>query len=143
MSRGVWFKALSERIPAGVITAMVTAAILWLTLAPHPLPADTVPMIPGMDKVVHACMFGSLYLAIAFDALRWREVKKREVRPYVGKSGAVLYSVVAIAFGGTIELVQGAMEMGRGCDVWDFVADAVGVVAAVLLAPVVLSYLRR
>lgn len=54
---------------------------------------------------------------------------------------AVVFALACVAFGGGIELAQGAMGLGRGCDFWDFVADASGVALAVWLTPVVLKRL--
>lgn len=50
---------------------------------------------------------------------------------------------VCVAFGGGIELVQGAMDMGRGCDVWDFVADTAGVALSLAVTPVIVRWLTR
>lgn len=48
---------------------MVLAVILWLTLAPQPLPDAGGSWLdfPGADKVVHALMFGALALVLAVD----------------------------------------------------------------------------
>ena len=52
---------------------MVTlAAVLWLTLAPQPLPDLDVPPFDGLDKVMHAVMMGGLAGAFMFD---WRYAK--------------------------------------------------------------------
>ena len=77
------FKSIVGFLPVGLCTILVTGAILWLTLAPHPLPESDMPVIPGMDKVVHGCMFGGLYFILAFDALLWRIGKKRTIRRLV------------------------------------------------------------
>ena len=75
------FKSIVGFLPVGLCTILVTGAILWLTLAPHPLPESDMPVIPGMDKVVHGCMFGGLYFILAFDALLWRIGKKKNHPP--------------------------------------------------------------
>jgi len=139
------------RIPAGVLTAVVMAAILWLTLAPHPLPENDLPLFPGADKLVHACMFGGLYFIMALDAVTWRVAHARKRRAHSGgpetETGistvlpvkmSVLFALAAILTGGAIELAQGAMGLGRGCDLFDFLADAAGVLLAVWLTPPVL-----
>ncbi len=135
------FKSIVGFLPVGLCTILVTGAILWLTLAPHPLPESDMPVIPGMDKVVHGCMFGGLYFILAFDALLWRIGKKRTIRRLVTGRMAVVFALACVAFGGGIELAQGTMGLGRGCDFWDFVADAAGVAFAVWLTPAVLKQL--
>ncbi len=135
-----WRRVLT-RIPAGVFTMAVTAAILWLTLAPHPLPDNDMPVIPGLDKVVLACMFGGFYFVLALDSVLWRAGRKKAIRSLVTGRMAVAFALASVVFGGAIELAQGAMGMGRGCDVWDFVADAAGVAVAVWLTPDVLKRL--
>lgn len=128
-------------VPAGVLTGVTVAAILWLTLAPHPLPADDIPMIPGLDKVVHACMFGGLYFMVCVDVAIARTVRKKAVFPLLRWKTAVMLAVAVTAFGGVIELAQGAMGIGRGCDAADFAADAAGVALAVWLTPRVVRWL--
>lgn len=122
------------KIPVGVMTAVTVCAILWLTLAPKPLPDSDVRLFEGADKLVHACMFGGLYFVLSLDR---RLFHGRGAMPR-GKFVPALLALVCIVFGGAIELIQGAMEMGRGCDVWDFVADTAGVLLAVAVTPAVL-----
>lgn len=54
-----------------IFSAIVLTAILWLTLSPDPLPDNDLPLFEGMDKIVHACMFGGLYFALRFDLTLW------------------------------------------------------------------------
>lgn len=115
------------------MTGVVVVAIIWLTLAPKPLPDGGVRLFEGADKVVHACMFGGLFFVMALD---WVISGRR-----LGRVATGLFALACVAFGGAIELIQGAMDMGRGCDVWDFVADAAGVVLSVFLAPRVVDWL--
>lgn len=125
------------KLPAWAFTTLVTAAILWLTLAPDPLPDNELPLFPGLDKVAHACMFGGLYFAASFD---WMSRRRGGTPPFALPSTRACAAIAAAtaAFGGAIELLQGAMDMGRGCDPYDFAADIAGVAAAVLLTPAVL-----
>lgn len=130
-----------NRIPPGVLTGLTICAILWLTLAPDPLPDNDIPMFEGMDKVVHACMFGGLYFMMALDRVIVRSRKSIDPPHAVG----VMWwgALFCVAFGGAVELIQGAMAMGRGCDLWDFVADTVGVALSVALTPPVLKWLLK
>ncbi len=131
-------------LPQGLFTMLVTAAIFWLTLAPDPLPDNDIQLFPGFDKVAHACMFGGLYFAAAFDLVaRHRGKGKTHLHAALPPIATVVTAVASIAFGGLIELVQEGMNMGRGCDLMDFVADIAGVVIAVLLTPVVLHAMLK
>ncbi len=132
-------------IPTGLFTFLTGAASLWLTLAPHPLPGSGLHLFPGADKVVHACMFGGLFFAACFDRKLWR-TKKRAMHQHLTHRPEKRYIILSIAlncvaFGGGIELVQGAMDLGRGADWLDFLADAAGVAVAMALTPRVLGLL--
>lgn len=122
-------------MPPWVMTAVVVLAILWLTLAPKPLPDNDVHWFEGADKVVHGCMFGGLFFVMGLDWV----ISGRKLGLPVGMALAG----VCVAFGGGIELVQGAMDMGRGCDVWDFVADTAGVALSLAVTPVIVRWLIR
>lgn len=112
-------KNFLTRLPAWTLTVVVSIAILYLTLVPRPVPDDMIPPIPGLDKIVHALMFGGLAGAIVLDRTRRHGCSR--LRPL-----ASLAAVIAMAAGGVIELLQGAMGMGRGMEVTDFIADGIG-----------------
>ena len=65
-------------------------------------------------------MFGGLAGAVGMDVSRrrgWGVLSWRFV---------VWCWLSVTVVGGLIELAQGAMAMGRGCEFWDFVADSAG-----------------
>lgn len=116
-----------EKFPPWLLTAVTTAAILWLTLAPRPLGDMKPELFPGADKVVHAIMFGGLLLMIYVDKSRagnWHPLR-------------VFFMVVAmlavILFGISIEFIQGSMDIGRSFDIYDILADAAGAVLVAVL----------
>lgn len=130
-----------NRLPEWIFSGLVVAAILWLTLAREPLPEDTLPAIPGFDKVGHACMFGGLYFALAFD---WRLYHRKRGNKKSRRSLALWTLLLAgscIVFGGVIELLQEQMGQGRSADWLDFAADAAGVLLSVAVTPWVLRRL--
>jgi hypothetical protein len=45
------------------------------------------------------------------------------------------FAVASSLFGGVIELLQDAMGLGRGGDVWDFCADTVGALFFAAISP--------
>lgn len=110
-------------IPAGILTAVVFAAILWLTLAPHPLGAREIPLFTGADKVAHILMFAALELCVLTDI--------RKLRPGRAPRLPLIAATVAgcILLGVGIEILQRAMGLGRSFEVWDIIADAFGSVA--------------
>lgn len=120
---------LVRHIPAGVSTAIVIVAILWLTLAPHPLPENDVPLFPHADKLVHAVMFGGFAWVAGIDSLAHR--RKTGLCRHESVRTMIICAVIAIIFGGLIEFVQDAMGMGRSADWIDWLADAAGALLAV------------
>jgi len=112
------------RLPRWVLTGGCTALILYLTLVPKPLPDNDIPFWEHTDKIVHAIMFGSLYVCLFLDLWRGRNP---------GGQGAWWAVVPVVVLGGLIEILQQAMEMGRGGDIADFAADLAGTILALLL----------
>lgn len=106
-------------IPAWTLTAVTLGAILWLTLAPHPLGGSHNPWFEGEDKVVHAIMFGALTFAIFIDRTHGG---LRRVTP----GFAFITFLVSTGFGVAIEFLQRAMDMGRSFDPMDMLADGAG-----------------
>ena len=103
-----------KRIWPGVLTAVVAGAILWLTLAPQPLPEADIPVFEGADKVVHGLMFGGLVFAMVFDREVW--LMRHRLSPDSRKERyfIALFFLLAVLAGGGIELLQGAMGVGTG-----------------------------
>ena len=126
--------------------SMVTlAAVLWLTLAPQPLPDLDVPPFDGLDKVMHAIMRGGLAGAFMFDwrrGGRWNLRKSNAGRQHMLTPGVVIIICLCMAvFSAVDEWAQGALGMGRTSDVYDLIADIVGIVVAALTAPAAINAL--
>ncbi len=119
-------------------TALVVAVIVYATLTPQPVEPDTLPMIPGLDKLIHAVMMGGLVGAVAFD---WHRVDPRR-RPLTSRV------MMWICFGATLfsaadETLQGLLPIDRPSDINDFWADLAGVCVAYLTAPAAVTALFR
>ena len=112
-------------------TAIVTLAILWLTLAPHPLPTTDTKWFEGADKVVHAIMFFTLTAALTLDASRYG---RHLTLALIG-----ICATCVIAFAAIDEWAQGAMQFGRTSDPYDFLADCIGIFLAALLSLIILK----
>lgn len=127
---------MKVNIPPFLPTALVVCAILWLTLAPHPLPDSDIPLFPGIDKVVHALMFGGLAAVGCFDLWRCQGAR-------LSVYSMILVAGVSALFGGVIEWLQMAMEMGRSAELADFAADVAGAAVCAPLARFLLLKFRK
>jgi hypothetical protein len=94
--------------------AFVAACLVAFTVAiwPNPLKIEA----GGGDKYLHFATFYILELLALLTA------RRKRILPAVG----------LVAMGIAIELVQGLPMIGRDRDVWDVVADTLGVGAAIL-----------
>ncbi len=116
-----------DRIPRFLTSAVVTAGVLYLTLAPRPFGSVRIPLFEGADKVVHFMMFFAMAFAYHFD---FRRGKKP-----VDEARLMGWIFVSLsAFGGLIELAQWKMRMGRSGDWYDLFADIAGAVYGIILA---------
>uniref|UniRef100_UPI004027DB42 VanZ family protein n=1 Tax=Candidatus Limisoma sp. TaxID=3076476 RepID=UPI004027DB42 len=116
-----------DRIPRFLTSAVVTAGVLYLTLAPRPFGSVRIPLFEGADKVVHFMMFLAMAFAYHFD---FRRGKKP-----VDEARLMGWIFVSLsAFGGLIELAQWKMRMGRSGDWYDLLADIAGTVYGIILA---------
>lgn len=116
-----------DRIPRFLTSAVVTAGVLYLTLAPRPFGSVRIPLFEGADKVVHFMMFFVMAFAYHFD---FRRGKKP-----VDEARLMGWIFVSLsAFGGLIELAQWKMRMGRSGDWYDLLADIAGAVYGIILA---------
>lgn len=77
------------------------------------------PVIPGMDKVVHLVMFGWLALMFIMDV---RKVSAHRIG-YVAASVCCLLSALT---GAGVEFLQQWMDAGRSFECADIWADSVG-----------------
>lgn len=135
-------KTLSKLSP-GILSSVVILTILWLTLAPHPLPEADVALFPHVDKFVHAVMFGGLVFAMVVDRELWRNRRYHLTgrMPRKGIGSLLCFVVTATMLGGVIELLQAWMGMGRGGDPVDFLADGAGATLSALVSPRMASLL--
>lgn len=116
-----------DRIPRFLTSAVVTAGVLYLTLAPRPFGSVRIPLFEGADKVVHFMMFFAMAFAYHFD---FRRGKKP-----VDEARLMGWIFVSLsAFGGLIELAQWKMRMGRSGDWYDLLADIAGAAYGIILA---------
>lgn len=116
-----------DKIPRFLTSAVVTAGVLYLTLAPRPFGSVRIPLFEGADKVVHFMMFFAMAFAYHFDFRRGKKpVDEARLMGWI--------FVSLLAFGGLIELAQWKMRMGRSGDWYDLLADIAGAVYGIILA---------
>lgn len=111
-------------MPAHLPWILVLALILYLTLAPHPLGDEELPLFPGADKMAHFLMFGTLTGAFIFDRRRFdRQLTLRK---------ALIVALCSALTGIVVELMQNYMDLGRtGNDPLDALANTLGAFSAV------------
>ena len=105
------------------VAAFIWAMIVLLLLV-LPVDTDMVPdslSIPGLDKMVHFVLFAILSLLVA------KALEEKRIQYKVWQ----LFVFISL-YGAVTELIQLYLE-GRHGDVYDFMADAVGVLLALLI----------
>ena len=111
-----------------IATALVLLLILYLTLVPRPLPNTNIE-IPGLDKLAHAIMFGVLAFVTSIDMARRN---RNDIRTL--SNSTIIYISIIVAFVGLlIEILQQLMQLGRGSDLLDFIADIIGIIIASII----------
>ncbi len=108
-----------------IATALVLLFVFYLTLVPRPLPNTNIE-IPGLDKLVHAIMFGVLAFVTCIDMARRNRDDIRRLSIFT----IINISVIVAFVGLLIEILQQLMQLGRGGDLLDFIADIIGIIIA-------------
>jgi VanZ family protein len=98
-----------------------TLAVLWTVgiLAACTVPGEYIPNVPVLspDKIVHFLFFAGF---------GWLWTRAFPGRPWLVLAGG-------LAFGIFIEIWQQTMPIGRRAEVWDVVADMVGLIFILLV----------
>ena len=113
-------KDILEKLPPWTLSVVCFLAICWLTLAPHPLGDNDLPLFPGADKIVHGIMFGGFTLCMIVDSYR------RIGWPAGIRKVDFFAPIIASTFGIITEILQQSMDAGRSGDIWDFISDTLG-----------------
>lgn len=106
------------------LTWSVVIAIFYLSFFKPP--QTDLEEIPGMDKVVHVCMYGGLCFLLWIEYLRNHRTIDR-LKMLIG--GVIMPT----AMSGAIELMQSYCTEHRGGDWMDFAANTSGVLLAALV----------
>lgn len=106
-------------------TAIVWFAVVWLTLAPNPLPGNQIKLFEGADKIVHGLMFFTLTICGLADISDWKRI--------VSLKNIYIITICVLIFAALDEWMQNMMGLGRTSDFYDFTADCAGILTAVIL----------
>lgn len=107
------------------LSLIIITAIIYLSFFKPP--KTDLDNIPGIDKIVHICMYMGLSGMLWMEYLLKHKTSFRLKRVF---AGAVL---LPILFSGSIELLQEYCTSYRGGDWLDFAANTTGVVLASLI----------
>ena len=107
------------------LSLCIVTAIFYLSFFTPP--ETDMEEIPGIDKLVHTCMYGGLCLVIWFEYLRsHRSTNFTKVW---------IWGIIApILMSGVIELLQAYCTENRGGEWLDFAANSLGAVLAALVS---------
>jgi len=109
------------------LSCVVTLLILYLSITTKsPIDYDP-PRFEGADKVVHFFLYAFLSLAICRDFYR-------QSVAFSSRKMIIWAIVLPIAYGGLIEIVQGAFFYPRSAEWGDWFTDILGVFAGYFLA---------
>lgn len=111
-------------------TLCVLGVIIYATLSSDPTPDLELPLIPHLDKLIHAIMFGGFTGAMAFDYYRSAKPRRALTAGVMG-----VFAAIAAATGVLDEIAQATLTVERSGDVWDWVADCAGIAVAFFAAP--------
>ena len=132
---------MSSFIKAYPFSILTIALICYLSFFTPP--STKLDNVIGFDKVVHFGMYGFLCTVILWE--QWRDSKSRGGHERTQKFNLKLfayYFILPIAMSGLIEILQENCTGGRRSgDVYDFVANSLGVICASLIVPKVLEKL--
>ena len=111
------------------LTCLIVIVIFYLSFFKPP--QTEMNEIPGIDKLVHICMYGGLCFFLWIEYLR--------AHPKIHRKRLVIGGILLPIFlSGAIELLQSYCTEHRGGDWIDFIANTLGVLSAALLGYYVL-----
>jgi VanZ family protein len=109
-------------------------ALLWTVIVTVLclLPGKDMPEfnIVNFDKIGHFCVFGLLNFLFIRHYHFKLNLKSFHLNP------ALIITSLVIAYGGLMEILQGAFYTDRSADVYDFIANSLGCFSALLFVKV-------
>ena len=115
-----------------ILVTLITVGVLAVVTALSLMPPRHLPSVGGWftdipfgDKIVHFCFYFTLVSVARFT---------RTYTTGYTKSCPWRLLIMATLYGGAIELLQGKY-FGRGCDIWDEIANILGAIVAIWVIP--------
>ena len=118
---------LNNKLLTGIILALATLTILYLTLSPSDQIGDF--SVYQYDKLGHFTLFFGWTFFFGLLVLSFKEAK----------TNLLFVFITGSLFGITIEILQGVLPFGRTPDMGDAIADVLGT----LFATILLFYIRK
>lgn len=112
---------------------LTLSVVLYATLWPDPELPDDLPLIPNIDKLIHAIMMGGLYGAIVFDTMR--RLRREGSEMSLSRKFRLLLAFSIMAFGALDEFLQASLTETRSAEFLDLLADWTGTWVAFFSAP--------
>lgn len=81
--------------------------------------------IPGVDKIIHFIWYFVLTLFVLAGTVKW-----------LGKVKFILYFIIVcicVGYGALMEYLQGTVFVARSMDIFDFIANSIGVLNGAIL----------
>jgi VanZ family protein len=104
---------------------------IWLLIMTYLLfsPSSGLPKgghinIPHADKAVHLAMFGILSFVYLFDSFRYRRKYRKTI---------LNITLICVLIGISSELIQHAFIPGRNGNIYDFLADIIGLLLGIAI----------
>lgn len=114
-------------IPVGITSAIVVAGIAYFSLWPDPMNGMRLHLFPHSDKVFHGLMYFTATIAFLIDYATHR-------LPHHTKfNHECALTATAMIIGLIMEILQLAMQVGRGYDNMDIAANCTGALLGLLL----------
>lgn len=114
-------------------------ALLWglLVLVLSGYPGNKIPQAPffGFDKVVHIIMYWIFASTLLFGYEFSKQNQKTKLKNIISLGG------FAIFFGGFMEILQHYIFINRSGNLYDFIANTLGVTIGVLIFPLMVKLL--
>lgn len=114
-------------LPTGFLSFIITAVVIYLSLASNPLDLNSYTFFPGFDKVAHALMYFGCVVVYLFDYTKYKS-------PHHTKLNVELViSAYAAVMGMFLEIAQLGLTTCREFEFTDCLANAVGAVLGFLV----------
>lgn len=117
---------------------IITVALIWYLCFFTP-PSTKLDNVVGFDKVVHFGMYAFLETVAILEHWRYKRKNDKQNQAFKFCHQAILFVLMS----GVIEILQETCTGGRRSgDIWDFMANSLGVVCALLIIPRIVKILQ-